>query len=419
MSLTLDRIGTLLKENAGWLLVWSVVPLLATKTLFNAPVIVMALIGLARLVRDPRRYLDDPAYRTLLLLFACLWAPMVLSLPDAVEPRRAVSTALIWLRFPLAAVFVFDVLADATARRRLLAASALTVLVWAGDAILQVVVGHNLLGYPYQGGRATGMFHPRLALGLVPAVFIPPAVVWLATRRRRWALWMLAPLAVGGIALGGNRTGWMIMALGLTGAAWWLMRNPRRRPSPKAWLAAALVVSVGVAGAMQVEGFRHRVDKTLAALDLSRGGLDEAVGGRVSIWVTALNMARAHWINGVGPRGFRYVYEAYAGENDRFRGSGITPTHPHQTALEVAAETGLLGLAGFVLFWAVLVDRLMRAFAVSGTGSPFPWLLGAGIAAFPLNAHMALYASYWSTVLWWLLIVALAWGRVAGAVVRR
>jgi len=47
------------------------------------------------------------------------------------------------------------------------------------------------------------------------------------------------------------------------------------------------------------------------------------------------------------------------------------------------------------------------------------WMLAAAIAAFPLNAHMALYASYWSTVLWWLLIVALAWGRAEGAAARR
>jgi len=421
MPLTRDRAVALLRDNAAWLLAWSVVPLLATKTLFNAPVIVMALIGLARLARDPRRYLQSPAFRAVLALFLCLWVPMLLSLPDAANPRRAVGTALIWLRFPLAAVFVIDVLARRRARARLLAATAATVLVWGADAILQFFAGRNILGYPYYGHQATGMFHPKLVLGTVVGVLLVPTLEWLrqASGRLR-AVWLLAALPLAAIALAGNRMGWAMAALGLLGyAVHQALRAPGRR-----WAAMGLaaLLAAGIFGAaMQHEPLRHRAGSLAGLLSMDPDRWDEASGLRLSIWLTATRVLRAHWVNGVGPRGFRYEYRKHLHERDRLAGPGGAydrATHPHLFALEVAVETGVLGLIGLAAFVFVLVRHLARAFR-GPDAARAAWMLAAAIAAFPLNAHMALYASYWSTVLWWLLIVALAWGRAEGAAARR
>jgi hypothetical protein len=82
--------------------------------------------------------------------------------------------------------------------------------------------------------------------------------------------------------------------------------------------------------------------------------------------------------------------------------------------LEVLVETGVIGLAGLLLF-VLLLYRFVRR---KGLGlALFPWLLALLTAAFPFNTHMAFYGSYWSSVFWWLLVLTIATG--AGRAVRR
>lgn len=415
-----------LRANWDWLLVLGTVPLLATKTLFNVPFAVMAIIGGVRLWRNPRRYASDPAFRLVALLFLCLWIPMLLSLPDAANPRRAASTALVWLRFPLAAVFVLDVLARAEARRRLLAGTALLVLAWSADALMQHLAGRNLLGYPPQGTRISGIFHPKLVLGVVTAAFLFPVLAWLQGDGRGWRglwLWGLAALPVAAVALGGNRAGWiMLLVGGVSYAALQARRLGGRRLAAGALSGAVLLVAVFAAVSSDgrvATGQRLALMTGLLSLDWNRW--DQASNGRVGIWATAANVARAHWVNGVGPRGFRHEARRHRHPRDRITApepGGPVPTHPHLFLLEVAAETGSFGLLGLLAFWLALGRHLVGRLRAGVTPAEAGWLAAAIAAAFPLNAHLALYGSYWSTVLWWLLIVGVAAGALRPRPVR-
>ena len=112
-----------------------------------------------------------------------------------------------------------------------------------------------------------------------------------------------------------------------------------------------------------------------------------------------------NWFVGVGPRGYRYAYANYAVEGDFWLDrNGVGQTHPHLLLLEVAAETGVLGLIGLMGFYAKLGREL-----VARCAQAIPiWLLCAAIAWFPLNAHLAFYGSYWSTLIWLLVPIGLA-----------
>jgi O-antigen ligase len=154
-----------------------------------------------------------------------------------------------------------------------------------------------------------------------------------------------------------------------------------------------------------------RIDVSMGLFSENWQEINRATAHRLPIWRTAIHMFEHNWINGVGPRGFRYVYAKYAAPNDFYLRDGRHgQTHPHQFVLEVAADTGVIGLVGFALFWVVLIRfgrRVMRE-----RPDAVPWLLSVAVAWFPLNAHMALYASYWSSVAWWLLGAAVAvWRR--------
>ena len=133
--------------------------------------------------------------------------------------------------------------------------------------------------------------------------------------------------------------------------------------------------------------------------------IDLATAHRLPIWNTAVSMFRDNWINGVGPRGFRYAYRHYARPDDFWVNlGGIQPTtQPHQIILEVLAETGLIGCLGaalFVYLFYRLVTRQKLLFSI------FPCLLAVFVAVFPFNTHMAFYSSYWGSMFWWLLVMA-------------
>ncbi|WJW75271.1 O-antigen ligase family protein [Thiohalobacter sp. IOR34] len=403
----------LLRDNWRWLLILACLPLFATKTLFNLPMAIMMFIGIARFARAPGEVLRDPLLRLMTLLFLCFWLPILFSLPDAVNLKRAASTALVDLRFFFAGLFVIDTLRDATARRRLFLGAGLIGLGWTLDALLQMVLGYDLLGYPYNGERPTGIFHPKLRIGTVTATLSPLLFEFIrrGASRRPW-LWLLLPAVLGLILVSGNRNAWLMLAVAGVFYVVYVARQIEWRQLLKLGLAGGLSLAVVLVLAMQYGPMQARMAQTLGVLSDDPQALDDATGRRLSLWQTAINTYRAHWINGVGPRGFRYVYLQYA-EPDDYWVSRMKPgeqaypqSHPHQMALEVAAETGTFGLLGYLLMAGLVLRELFRVGA-EAQAEFWPWAIAVLVAWFPGNAHMALYASYWGTIAWWLLLVAL------------
>lgn len=391
------------RDNYAWLLVLSFLPLLAAGG-FEAATAVMALIGLARLVRAPSAALRDPGIRLMLALFACLWLPMAVSLTDAVNFQRALSTTASFLRFPLAGIFIIQTLRETRAFERLWPAIVWVIAFFCADALIQLIAGFDLFGRPYDGVRLNGMFS-KLTLGTVLAVMAPIYFEGLRRFYGRYSyIWLLAALLPIVVFFSASRSAWLMLALSLGAYLVYLwIIGPQMRRFGAAFMAAALLA--GAALAMQQPAFLERVAQTLHGSSGDYEDMNAASAGRLSIWRTALSVAEAHWLNGVGPRGFRYVYTEHAAPDDPLRDTGAT--HPHQLLLEIAAETGLIGVAGFVLFF-VLALRAIWRLPSAQRRELFPWALAVAATLAPWNAHLALYGNYWSSFLWWTLLLALA-----------
>lgn len=402
------------RANCAWLLVASTLPLFTTATLFNVPLWLMAVAGLWFAAREPRAVVRDPAPALFGVLFLCVWLPMLAALPDAAQPARAMQTALPQLHLYFAGLFILRVLRHERALTLLEWFVFAIVTLWCMDALLQFLWGTNLFGYPYRPGQVSGMFHPKLRLGHALAALAPLylEIIRRAAPGRPW-LWLFAVLLFAVILLSGKRVAW-IMAF--AGAAAWaavlLLRAPRLAWGRIAAGALAATILLGVVAASH-DPLSRRIEATLGVFSGDMEKFDRATARRLSVWNTALDMARDNWLNGVGPRGFRYAYREHAAEDDYFirRGRG-GQTHPHQMLLEVAAETGVIGLVGIAIFWWLLLRR--GAAALRTDSRALPWLLCAGVGFLPLNAHLAFYGSYWSSVIWWLLACALGAG-AAGA----
>ena len=146
------------------------------------------------------------------------------------------------------------------------------------------------------------------------------------------------------------------------------------------------------------EPTNNRFKTTLGLFSNDYEIIDKATAWRLPLWETATNAFIANPVNGIGPRGFRFVYQDYAPANDYWE----TQTHPHLLTLEILAETGLIGLLGYITFIYIILHGFFkrRAFA-----KEFPFLIPVIVALFPLNAHMAFYGSIWSSMSWWLIAI--------------
>ena len=409
MTQSLDStgsIGRFLAGNHAWMLVAAAVLLLSTDTLSLVPLGLMAALGIYRVGREPHVIYRDSTMRVLLILFLCLWLPQLVSLVDAVNPERSAKIALLYPLYLFCGVFILHELARPGNLSRLSLALLLIVVFWCVDALVQYATGTNLLGYPYQDGMLSGMFYPKLRLGIILAVLVPIALETARNVNRDslypWLL--LIPFTVV-VLLSGRRSAWLMLVIGLSAYLPLVFISLSSRA--RYIIAGALCTAIVLAGTVYYKSpdINRRI-ALLTGILSSEYQAERATSMRTPIWDTAGNMFRDNWLNGVGPRGFRYAYRDYAEEDNYFLRQGQDgQTHPHLVFLEIAVETGVIGLAGFILFYLTLLRYWWRERHSTIIGA---WTAALLAAAFPLNAHLAFYGSYWSGFLWLLTACVLA-----------
>jgi hypothetical protein len=233
-------------------------------------------------------------------------------------------------------------------------------------------------------------------------------IVWEYVSRQG-AKWQLALVWLGTatvVLLASNRESWIVFAIATVLWSWVYAR--RLGFHPVKLLASITVISVVVGvGAYHVNPkFAQRMDQSSAILDGSYESLDNASSYRLHLWSNALTVLENHPANGAGVRSYRYAYTQYAEKNDPYVSpDGTGMIYAHQLLLEVGSEAGLIGLAGLLIFFVILI-RAGRGLS----DNPLAWVawLGAFAWLFPLNTHTALYSAYWSLLVGWLLAVSMS-----------
>lgn len=370
------------------------------------PVALMAVIGLVDMMRHPE-HLRLPGTRRLMLLFAAIWLPMLAAFPDAVNSDRTAKTLLLYLHLFPAAWYLVIVCARPAVYRLVTTGVVSLVLFVTFDAFAQLIWGSNLFGYPYEGTILKGVFHPKQRLGLFLAVFAPMALDLV----RRWSVTMppvwltLVPYLIV-MLMSLKRSAWIMLVVGIVvyvGLRYRVTHTARLRARI---LQMALLAAVVAATVMSSGPLKRQMMITAGVFSTDAAQFDRATSYRLTLWRTGYDMFVDNWFNGVGPRGYRKAYPEYAADNDFWiaRGTGGS-THPHLLALEVATETGVIGLAGLLAFYVVLWSTLVRE---RHAQIPPLWLLSAAVAWLPFNAHLAFYGSYWSSFAWILIGIGLA-----------
>jgi hypothetical protein len=394
---------------ASWtpvVLAWSFLLLLPFGRSSELPMFIMAILGGVLIWKHGRQAVWEGGARTFSLLFLCIWVPIALSVPDSLWFEKSLRTALSFPRIYLAGIYMIWMLREELARKRLLKLAAWLLLFWVVDALIQAAAGYDLLGYAYPD-RLNGLFGPHnWKLGLTLAMLSPMVWEYFARHGTKWQL-VLAWLGTAAVVLlASNRESWIVFAIANVMWGWVYARRSGFNPL-KLLLPIVLVAVVAGVGTYQVNAkFAQRVNQSVAVLDFSYAGLETASSERMHLWGNALAVLENHPVNGAGVRAYRYAYPQYAKPGDIFLSpDGTGAIYAHQLLLEVGSETGLIGLAGLLAFFVILI-RARRGLSQH----PLAWAawLGAFAWLFPINTHTALYSAYWSLLLGWLVAIGLA-----------
>jgi hypothetical protein len=237
---------------------------------------------------------------------------------------------------------------------------AVRVVVW---AMIGAGVAEALLGYVQwalsanaaqvaEAGRIFGTFgQPNPYAGYLN-LSLPLALALVAfarDARERWLAAGAAVLVLGAEALSASRGGLIGLAAALVVIAAVGLRRER--------IAAILVGAGVIIGALALFTPlipRRLTDLVLHPLRLDNVSPNAAITSanfstmqRLAYWIAGLNMFAAHPILGVGAGNYDAAYARYAPN------LGLWPEplgHAHNYYINTAAETGLLGLAAFLVF---------------------------------------------------------------------
>lgn len=113
-----------------------------------------------------------------------------------------------------------------------------------------------------------------------------------------------------------------------------------------------------------------------------------AILERLAHWVAAQRMwERSPWL-GVGPGNFSIVYPAV-----RLPRWDVPLGHAHNIYLNVLAESGLVGLAAFVIFWGSVGWWVVRQrYQISGTSADWHQALAVGVLG--VLVHLAVHSFF-------------------------
>lgn len=335
-------------------------------------------VWLARGLSRRRIMLPHTPLAVPLFLFISLTLITLLDAPSLASGLREVAK---WVEMLLLIWLVLDLSADLPPQRAPWVLLGLLVLagasqglfgiyqfIWRGEAPEHfMVMGRFYRAFgsfdqpnPYGGYmNLTGL----LALGTLVGVGVTGSRLRIADIRGRILLFGFLLLVVTTVSLGGVLASWSRGAwLGLAaGVAVLILFLPRRWWHGVALLGGTAVIGGGLllAGAALNRlppGFVARVTSgftqdlrfdDVRGVDITQENF--AVVERLAHWQAAVDMARDHFWLGVGFGNYEPVYPAYSLIN-----WPLPLGHAHNYYLNLWAETGLIGLLAYLLFWTVV-----------------------------------------------------------------
>jgi len=335
---------------------------------------------------------------------------MLLSLPDAYNFNHSFTTTLGIFPLFFVGIYVISEIDNQKIQKTLFNVICFIILFWCIDALLQLVTGKNIFGNAsFSSARLSGIFSPRATLGLVLAVLSP--VVFERLRVLSGGVYsillacVLAAIYISLIVLSGSITGLLMLIVGLFTWLSYISYINKYFTWPN-----FILIFVSILAMISILAYQQPVrhgESLQSAMNGDIKTIDKFSNGRISLWETSSRMYISHWINGVGPRGFRHAYDDYRPIKGKYNWEYRSgSTHPHFALLEIATETGTIGFIGIILA-IYFIFKSLSGLSIKEKMDAFPWMLGALLAIVP-NIGKAFYSSFWLSFIMWMIFIGIA-----------
>ena len=183
------------------------------------------------------------------------------------------------------------------------------------------------------------------------ALLIPFAWLYAIRHNNNYWPWVGVFIMVMACFIFGGRSGWLALITSciffLIFFSWTLPQNPARR----VW---GWVLSLGIGLIMGLLAHKDIIGERFYERRISLNSVKGPGSGRLDIWDFALSKVPDNLWFGIGPEGYRYL---------DFTGVKTSSyLHPHNIALEILLETGVIGLVLFITLIAIFIGRLIGAY---------------------------------------------------------
>ncbi len=264
-------------------------------------------------------------------VFLLLMVPSILFSDNPVISIKHFFHAWIWRYL----VFVFIVL---FVKRREYLVNMLTAYL-AAISVECLFTLVQVMNHMSADGRGAGFNRNVLTLGGIMCMVLPLVMVILMDSRFEKKLKKVSGFAAVSLLVGllcnKSRGAWLTELIVVPIATFRYLKQNKR------YLAVVLAVFFGIMGFMASSPHYVQRVKSITNTTTNRSNVD-----RIWVWKSAKKMIRDHPITGVGIGRF---WERYLAEY-KYKKERQKLGHSHNNYLQVSAESGIIGLAGFLFF---------------------------------------------------------------------
>lgn len=343
----------------------------------------MVVLGLWSMLTNNREFRQVVGMREAAVLFACLAIPGIFSLISATNFDRAVSAVFRFSTYILASWVLLSATLERDDPKKIMSWIGLLLVIWAADGFLQLLTGFSTMGDPLvelgeEGAVVTGSL--QLGYGATLAILSPFFLEGLR-RAGGMGIGVLSLPVYAAIVMSGHQSSAVLALVGFVGWAALTLRSENETGTKRQVTGFALAAILG----MMLGGYLSVVTGQVSSMTDSAPRYQSFLY-QSALWSSGWQAFTEHWFNGIGVRGFG----SYLIETQSMAAEGIsTSWHPHLAVLEIAAETGIIGVAGYAILLYLLAGYLRdnrRPVAIAA--------LVALLAVFPLSSAVSLYSFF-------------------------
>jgi O-antigen ligase len=149
---------------------------------------------------------------------------------------------------------------------------------------------------------------------------------------------------------------------------------------------------------------QQHIDRFISIFDVEDNNSNVT---RITLWQGSLLIYQDHWVNGVGLNNFSDVIR----RPDYLLREIVSDTHAHNVLLQLAAETGTLGVISFIVLFGVIIWSLYSYYQAAEENHLKLFFLGTlGVIVAYLSHGLTeynLYDMYVSRLVWFILAISL------------